>query len=871
MEIPGVDAFDEDCLFLVMPDHEYGHRVPVTIGTLHIDMIIEQATKDELDHLGTAWGRGKVNRQIQARRIQLENSSQLDKIAGKVRLTRKIKLKPNQSLKVRARCTNPLNTKRVNVIIEPTDDEEGSYTIPAYTYLKSNSRSVHVGLRNMSCRAVSLNKGTVVAELSPANAIPKMLAPKLASCQLEFAKNQDLKSDELEFANSTNSQPKLTKERRDKIFSKLDLTGYDDWTQDQRDKMNATIERYHHIFAVEDLELGRTNLVKHEIKLTNYVPFKERYRRIPPHQYEEVRKHLDEMLRMGAIRRSNSPWASAVVLVRKKDGALRFCIDLRKLNERTVKDAYSLPRIEDSLDVLNGSCIFTSIDLKSGYWQVELDEKSIPLTAFTVGPLGFYECVQMPFGLTNAPATFQRLMESCLSDLHLNWCIIYLDDVIVFSKTPEEHIAQLEAVFKKISDAGLKLKPSKCEFFKKRIHYLGHIVSNKGIETDPKKIEAIVNWPGPRTVHEVRKFLGFTNYYRKFVYKYAHIARPLNKLISGENAKKKHKRVEWGNGQEQAFQKLKEACTKTPVLAYADYKKSFRLNTDASELGLGSVLYQQQEDGTSRVIAYASRSLSKTEKNYSAHKLEFLALKWAVTERFHEYLYGGEFEVYMDNNPLTYVLTTAKLDATGQRWIASLANYNFKIHYRSGKTNIDADVLSRIPWEVVQADHIQVGPLMKSTILTYLPAIKMPHLPNAVIKELIVRSDYQLSKSQWREEQMADVSINMVLNLFQSEQLFKYNCKKTDPDDFKGFLRLRKDLFLESGLLYRKAFFRTTGKQVHQFVMPTKFRKRTVTICHEDYGHLGMDRVLVLLQERYFWPKMSEDVRKYIRQCDRCV
>ena len=558
-----------------------------------------------------------------------------------------------------------------------------------------------------------------------------------------------------------------------------------------------------------------------------------------------------------------------LVLVRKKDGALRFCIDLRKLNERTIKDAYSLPRIEDSLDVLNGSCIFTSIDLKSGYWQVELDEKSIPLTAFTVGPLGFYECVRMPFGLTNAPATFQRLMESCLSDLHLNWCIIYLDDVIVFSKTPEEHIARLEAVFKKISDAGLKLKPSKCEFFKKRIHYLGHIVSNKGIETDPKKIEAIVGWPGPRTVHEVRKFLGFTNYYQKFVYKYAQIARPLNKLISGENAEKKHKKVEWGNEQEQAFQKLKEACTKTPVLAYADYKKPFRLNTDASELGLGSVLYQQQEDGTFRVIAYASRSLSKTEKNYSVDKLEFLALKWAVTERFHEYLYGGEFEVYMNNNPLTYVLTTAKLDATGHRWIASLANYNFKIHYRSGKSNIDA--LSQIPWEVVQTDHIHVGPLVKSTILAYPLAIKMPHLPNAVIKELILRSDYQLSKSQWRGEQMADVSINMVLNLFQLEQLSKYNCKRTDPDDFKGFLRLRKDLFLENGLLYRKAFFRTTRKQVSQFVMPTKFRKRTVTICHEDYGHLGMDRVLVLLQERYFWPKMSEDVRKYIRQCDRCV
>ena len=193
-----------------MPDHEYGQRVPVTIGTLLIDMIIEQAMKEELDQLGTAWGRGKVNRQIQARRVQLENSAKLDKITGKVRLTKNMKLKLNQSLKVRSRSTNPLNTKRVNVIIEPTDDEEGSYTIPAYTYLKSNSRSVHVGLPNMSFHTVTLHKGTVIAELSPANAILKMLAPKLASCQLQFAKNQGLEL--LKFVNSTNSQLKLTKE-----------------------------------------------------------------------------------------------------------------------------------------------------------------------------------------------------------------------------------------------------------------------------------------------------------------------------------------------------------------------------------------------------------------------------------------------------------------------------------------------------------------------------------------------------------------------------------------------------------------------------------------------------------------------------------
>ena len=239
------------------------------------------------------------------------------------------------------------------------------------------------------------------------------------------------------------------------------------------------------------------------------------------------------MLKIGAIQKSNSPWASAVVLVRKKDGSLRFCIDLRKLNSQTIKDAYGLPRIEETLDCLGGSIIFTSLDLKSGYWQVEMDEASKPLTAFTVGPLRFYECERMPFGLTNAPATFQRLMESCLGDLHLNWCIIYLDDVIVFSKTPKDHIERLRGVFHKLFLAGLKLKPRKCEFFKSKIAYLGHIVSAKGIETDPKKVEAVKNWTIPKTVTDVRSFLSFTNYYRRFIKDYTKVARPLNILISG--------------------------------------------------------------------------------------------------------------------------------------------------------------------------------------------------------------------------------------------------------------------------------------------------------------------------------------------------
>ena len=231
-------------------------------------------------------------------------------------------------------------------------------------------------------------------------------------------------------------------------------------------------------------------------------------------------------------------------------------------------------------------------------------------------------------------------------------------------------------MFDKLEKAGLKLKPSKCEFFRSKITYLGHIVLAAGIETDPKKIEAVKNWTLPRTVTDV---CSFTNHYRRFIQGYAKVAQPLNVLILGDNTNHKKALVKWDSECQLAFDKLKDLCIKTPILAYADYRKPFQLQTDASDFGLGAILYQIDYSGHQRVIAYASHSLSNMERNYPTHKLEFLALKWAVTDRFHEYLHGGQFDVYTDYNPLTYILTSAKLDATGQCWVASLANYDFRI------------------------------------------------------------------------------------------------------------------------------------------------------------------------------------------------
>ena len=861
MRVPNVRAFDLDVLMLVIPESEYSRGVPITIGTIHIDEIIDLITDEELKVANRQWQRGIISRKVVVKQLQVkENKNVLDQVKGDVKLTRKIVIPPLETISVSGMTNINKHSKRVNIITEPREDGD-LFTVPCYSYMRPGSKRATVTLRNLSEKPQTLLKGAVIAQVQPANIIPPKLAPRVTNVN----NNND--------KDSQDPSP----QRIEKLFSKLDLSGAEKWEETNRLKLKELFIKFHNIFALEDMELGKTDMVKHVIRLDEQTPFRERYRRIPPHQYDEVKKHLKEMLEIGAIRKSQSPWASAVVLVRKKDGALRFCIDLRRLNARTIKDAQTLPRIEDSLDSLNGSVIFTSLDLKSGYWQVELDEESIPYTAFTVGPLGFYECLRMPFGLTNAPATFQRLMENCLGDLHLIWCKIYLDDIIVYSKTPEEHLQRFEAVFKKINKAGLKLKPSKCEFFRPEITYLGHVVSNKGIATDPKKIRAIQQWPRPTTVTEVRRFTGLTNYYRKFVHGYARVARPLHDLVSGKNAKKKRSVVEWTEDCEQSFNQLKRLCSNTPVLAYPDYKQNFKLYTDASESGLGAVLAQIKEDGLERPVAYASRTLSKSERNYDAHKLEFLALKWAITDRFHKYLYGGTFDVYTDNNPLTYILTSAKLDAVGQRWVASLGPYNFSLHYNPGRQNTVADSLSRIPWENVEfhdeVDYNVVKAFIHKGESNVSPNIE-PELiyddQKIYMKQLVANLTGKMTKQQWKTEQLDDPEIGPVIRLVEQKKHLQYKVTKNDNSGVRIILHFKDDLKLVDGLLYRRWLYKNEVSHL-QFLLPVSYRKKTVVACHDQFGHLGMNKTLVLLQERFFWPRMNEDVRTHIRSCERCI
>ena len=434
--------------------------------------------------------------------------------------------------------------------------------------------------------------------------------------------------------------------------------------------------QYADVFSQHDNDLGCSTALEHEIPLLDDVPVRQRYRRLPPSQYEQVREHIQTLLAGGVIRPSTSPYASPIVIVQKKSGQMRMCVDYRQLNAKTRRDAYPLPRIEESLDALGGAKFFSTLDLASGYNQVAVAEPDRAKTAFCT-PFGLYEFNRMPFGLCNAPGTFQRLMEHIFGDQSFQTLLLYLDDVVVFSGTFEQHLQRLGLVLGRLRAQNLKLNLSKCHFFAQEVQYLGHVISAAGVATDPEKTRAVREWPRPQTARDLRSFLGFASYYRRFVPKFATHAAPLHRLVAAAGGTKKTPGLgvnlseHWDDQCEGSFNTLKARLTSAPVLAYADFGKPFVLDIDASFEGLGAVLSQDQ-DGGRRPIAYASRGLRPTERNmtnYSSRKLELLGLKWAVTEKFREYLLGHRCVVFTDNNPLSY-LQNAKLGATEHRWAA---------------------------------------------------------------------------------------------------------------------------------------------------------------------------------------------------------
>ena len=339
--------------------------------------------------------------------------------------------------------------------------------------------------------------------------------------------------------------------------------------------------------------------------------------------------------------------------------------------------------------------------------------------------------------------------------------------------------------------------------------------------------------------------------------------------MEGTPSQKKKFKVHWGPEQQEAFEALQRLCTDSPILAYADFKAPFILHTDASGDGLGAVLYQAQE-GKQRVIAYASRSLSKSERNYPVHKLEFLALKWAITDKFHEYLYGSQFQVYTDNNPLTYVLTTAKLDATGHRWVAALSNYTFSIIYKPGKGHKDADALSCIKWpEAMELDTQTVHAICKGVQAPYGKVEILCHGAQAVDALSKDKTSPGMTPLEWCQVQSQDPIISQIIGEINNKIIGKMNIKMGMPSELKALIRNRKLLTLKHGVLYKRS--KVDAGTKHLLVVPPSYRQRALEGCHDQVGHLGQDRVLDLLRDRFYWPGMHIDVVSYINSCPRCL
>ena len=467
-----------------------------------------------------------------------------------------------------------------------------------------------------------------------------------------------------------------------------------DLSNDQKTRLYQLIEEYPDVFKNR---AGKTSKIKHQINIKEGAqPFNAPPYRCAPKRRKIIEDNINEMLKEEIITPSNSPWASPVVLAPKKDGSLRFCVDYRKLNALTIRDAYPIPRIDDTLDALEEAKFISTLDLRSGYWQVQMDPKSQARTAF-ITHKGLFEFKVMPYGLMNAPATFQRLMDIVLAGLKWQCCLVYIDDVIIYSSTFERHLNDLKQVFEALRQANLTVKASKCYFCRKEIKYLGHIITRDGVKPDPELVSAVKKFPQPRKLKDVQAFLGLTGYYRRFIQNYATIAEPLLKQIrSHKNQRNTNYSITWNDACTKAFETLKQKLISSPIMITPNFQYPFILELDASAYGLGAVLAQEYE-GKKFVIAYASRILSPAERNYSSTEREALAIVWA-TKHFRPYIEGMEILIRTDCQALQWLKESKDVSGRLARWAMHLAAFQIKeIKYRPGATNTNSDPLSRYP------------------------------------------------------------------------------------------------------------------------------------------------------------------------------
>jgi transposase InsO family protein len=551
--------------------------------------------------------------------------------------------------------------------------------------------------------------------------------------------------------------------------------------------------------------------VAHEIR-TEGRPVKQRAYRVDPGKEKIIRAEVSKMLDEGIIEPSDSPWASPIVLVQKKDDTTRFCVNYKKLNDQTVKDAYPLPRVEELLEQIAGHQWYTTLDLYSGYYQIPMATDSKEATAF-VSKYGTYQYLVMPFGLTNAPATFQRVMDVVLAKyIREGRVVVYLDDICIFSKTREEHKRDLLEVCQTLAEWNLKIKPKKCKFGQKSLSFLGHVISEKGTQTDPEKCTAVENWGVPKNASELRSFLGLVGYYMRFVPGFAAPLAILTKLL------KKNAKFHWTDVEQIAMNELKKGMTEAPILHAPDFEKPFVVVTDASAYAIGGAL-MQEHDGKEYPVRYWSRTLQPAERNYSVTEKEALGVVQSL-RHFRVYILGRRTTIYTDHQALRQVLTETEPTGRRARWVAALQEYQLEIRYRPGNKNLLADSLSR----------------------------------NPALREV---------KALEAEEPAA--ADGLLLDVWK---YLKQGGELTNEDAAQNrrVLRMAARMMIENGELYRR---RSNGPPV-RVLISQEARKRLMQEMHEGLAHLGERTTVDMVVNQAWWPNVYKDTIQHVRTCESC-
>lgn len=579
---------------------------------------------------------------------------------------------------------------------------------------------------------------------------------------------------------------------------------------EQKNQLNEIIDLFHTLAPAD--RLGRTHLITHTIDTGDSKPIKQRQYPLSPAMQTHLIKEIDSMLSQGIIQPSKSAWCSPLWLVTKSSGEYRICFDGRKLNQVTVEDAYPMPNIDSILSKLRDARFLTSIDLKSAFHQIPLDPSSRPKTAFAIPGKGLFEFSVMPFGLANSPKTMVRLMDMVIGPSLEPFVFVYLDDIIVATPDFPTHLQVLRTVFERLKEANLTINLKKCEFCRQSLKYLGFVVDNQGLRTDEGKVAAITQFPVPKTTTEIKRLLGLVGWYRRFIKDFSTISTPINNLLHG---RKKGQPITWTPEADEAFQEIKRLLSTAPVLASPDFSKTFHLQCDGSNTGVGSVLYQE-EDGIEHPIAYFSKTLNKAQRKYTTTEIELLSVLLSI-EHFRKYIEGTHFIVETDHSSLTWLYKLSNPSGRLARWAVQLSQYNFTIVHRKGSSNVVPDSLSRAP------------------------------IPNST-EELAVLDLSTLKPDKWYE--------NMIVRVQENPEA--YPAFKVSNNIL--FKHCFSDIPLESN--------RTDWK----IVVPTSNRSEILHRYHDDEtaGHLGISKTFSRISELYYWPKLRQDVRRYVLKCTIC-